>query len=330
MAAAAVSVDATASSSVPTPVKRVPVLPKYQRTMETTFHIEFPVLKRDVRLRVEVQTSKDRDDFQMPNVADVSRYFQGIETKETTHEEKETTDEEKETTEVKVVRTLTFLLPKEVAGVFGYCHECDEMTDDDDPETLVDCFASFPVNGLVQLLRFVDIVRSNPGYEWMTLGYPIGQLSSKDTFCLMRYGFPQWAVDLFESSFFTTTDIFDMIVTAEFLRSPTIRSILLLRVASYINTIPDDVYIACFVPDPKTGKAPTIEKSYEETKAVLDAHPWLADKKDPSFIKDETITEETRKRHFESRFGGPNEDLPLIKGLQRIPLTAYKQIFKFV
>jgi len=286
MAAAVVStpIDATpvdaASVSAPTPVKRVPVLPKYRRTMETDFLVEFPVLKRDVRIRVE-----GHDDF---------------------------------------------LLTPEVAGVFGYCHECDEMTDDDASETLVDCFASFPANGLVQLLRLVDVIRSNPGYERMTLGYPIGHLASRDTFCLMRYGFPQWAVDLFESSFFTTTDIFDMIVTADFLRSPVIKNILLLRVASYINTIPDNVYIACFVPTPSSGEAPKIELPYEQTKAILEAHPWLADKADASFIQDDTILEETRRTFFKNRSGGPDEDLPLIEGLQRISLTTYKQIWKFV
>lgn len=287
MAAAAVSTPVEPVPA-PAPVKRVPVLPRYRRKMETDFHIEFPVLKHDVRIRVE-----GHDDF---------------------------------------------LLPKEVAGVFGYCQECDEMTDDDAPETLVECFASFPVNGLVQLLRFVDIVRSNPGYERMTLGYPIGHLASRDTFCLMRYGFPEWAVDLFVSSTFSTTDIFDMIVTAEFLRSSAIRGILLLRVASYINTIPDDVYAAVFVPKENVG----VELTNDVIKARLEAHPWLADTTDPTFIgpkddedeKDEKrgvkFTEETRKRLFENRSGGPNDDLPLVEGLLRIPLTAYKQILKFV
>jgi hypothetical protein len=236
-------------------------------------------------------------------------------------------------------------VPGDIAGVFGYIQ--DALGDDTENETMttpiVECFSEFPENGLVRLLEFLELVKTEGDFCVPVIENWMGVNSREEPssiynylkWDLSKYGFPSWAISFFNK--LSIADVFDIIYTLDFLRCPELFRMMCAVVASYINTLPEEVYLDTFRPKEKPGL--TIENygemTFEENKEFISQNPWVIpeEKKKPKFLEEEEYKAKVKKfgkkerdERLANRIPGPLEDRPLIEGLSRIQPTTYQLI----
>jgi hypothetical protein len=238
-------------------------------------------------------------------------------------------------------------VPGDIAGIFGYIQ--DALGDEAENETkieespIVECFSEFPENGLVRLLEFLELVKTEGDFCVPVIENWMGVNSREEPssiynylkWDLSKYGFPSWAISFFGK--LSITDVFDMIYTLDFLRCPELFRMMCAVVASYINTLPEEVYLDTFRPKEKPDL--TIENygemTFEENKDFVAQNTWVIpeEKKKPEFLEEEEYKAKAKKfgkkerdERLANRIPGPLEDRPLIEGLSRIQPSTYQLI----